>query len=76
MADIRSLTDAEIAKYITLIEQEIDLCLECDLSIRHLEAEMSTLHEVIRQRHEAAYAEYAPFGGGINATAPALVAVR
>ena len=75
MPDNGSLTDAEIAAYITLIEQEIDLCLEYDLPILHLVAEINVLHDVTRQRNADAHPEYSPSGDAIDATAPVLVPI-
>jgi hypothetical protein len=75
MVDNGSITDAEIAAYITLIEKEIDLCLEYDLPILHLVAEINTLNDVVSQRTADAHSEDCPSGNAINATAPELAPI-
>lgn len=47
MISTEDLTEQEIFKHIACIENEIDICLEYDLPIQHLESELNALEKVL-----------------------------
>ncbi len=50
MKEYMQLSGREIDSYITILEQEIDCCLACDLPISHLECQVEILRDILRSR--------------------------
>ena len=44
LANTEPLTEREINKRVAWLKSEIDICLECDLPIEHLEKELNILN--------------------------------
>ncbi len=63
MDQYKYLSDKEIASYIVILEQEISLCLACDLPISHLEAQVEVLRDVLRLRTVSMMEEYLKIHG-------------